>query len=72
MVLFSLRIINVLFTTHKRALYNSQTYSLQLANLYFTQTNQINSSNLLSRIYVGTIFTHQKNSIIVVHLEIYH
>ena len=72
MVLCSLRFINVLFTTHKRTLYNSQTCSLQLANLYFTQTKQINSSYLISRIYVVTIFTHQKNRFVIVHLEIYH
>ena len=64
MVLCSLRIINVLFTTHKRALYNSQTCSLRLANVLFTQTKQINSSNLISRIYVVTIFTHKKTGLL--------
>ena len=72
MVLCSLRIINVLFTARKRTLYSSQTYSLQLANVLFTQTKQINSSNLISRNYVMTIFTHQKNRLVIVHLEIYH
>ena len=72
MVLCSLRFINVLFTTHKRALYNSQTCSLQLSNQYFIQTKRFDSSNQISRIYVVTIFTHQKNRFVIVHLEIYH
>ena len=72
MFLCSLRIINVLFTARKRTLYNSQTYSLQFANLYFTQTKRFDSSNQISRIYVVTIFTHQKNRFVIVHLEIYH
>lgn len=72
MVLCSLRIINVLFTTHKRALYESQTCSLQLVNVLFTQTKRFDSFNQISRIYVVTIFTHQKNRLVIVHLEIYH
>ena len=62
----------MLFTNYKRTLYESQTCSLQLANLYFTQTKRFDSSNQISRIYVMTIFTHQKNRFVVVHLEIYH
>ena len=62
----------MLFTIYKCTLYNSQTYSLQPANVLFTQTKRFDSSNQISRIYVVTIFAHQKNRFVIVHLEIYH
>lgn len=55
---YSLRFLNVLFTTHKCTLYNLQTYSLQLVNLYFTQTKRFGSSIPISREeveYLGTL-----------------
>ena len=42
---YSLRFLNVLFTTRKCILYNSQMYSLQLANVLFTICKPILYSN---------------------------
>ena len=55
---YSLRFLNVLFTTRKCILYNSQMYSLQSAYLYFTQTKRFGSSTPISREqieYLGTL-----------------
>ena len=57
MVLCSLRFINVLFTTHKRALYNSQTYSLLN---FTTHKRALYSSQTYSLQLVNVLFTQTK------------